>query len=220
MVQERNPFAATTAGTSVGVRCPDRGRHCRSELPATETWPPPENLRFVGGTGFYAEFGTTIAKVCAAFGRRVAGRRRDDMKLYVGNYSAVQFPVRSGARPAVGGFGVHGREAKFPMLIIHRLRVVRDEAWPGPYRQRPEHQQCQRQPHEQHRRCGLCERGFSDNPLIVAFVVCPFPLRHWLLRETDQSPGGRATFSLFPAGTLLPCAADGDTPNGAGDGCK
>ena len=89
-------------------------------------------FRLLDKTEFHAEFGVAVTVVRAAVGRRVVSQRRDEMKLHVGDDAVVQLKMRRGSRPAVRSFGVLRGDVKFPMLIIHRLRVVRQKRRAGP----------------------------------------------------------------------------------------
>jgi hypothetical protein len=66
----------------------------------------------------------------AAF-RGVIRQRCDEVKLHIGDDAVIQFDVRGGAGPAVRRLGMLGSDIKFPVLIIHRFRVIGDKRRTG-----------------------------------------------------------------------------------------
>ena len=70
-----------------------------------------------------------------AIRRRIISQRRDEMQHNVGNDAVVEFKMRRGSRPAVGGLGVLRTDVKLPVLVVHRLRVVGGKGRPGECRQ-------------------------------------------------------------------------------------
>jgi hypothetical protein len=69
--------------------------------------------------------------VGAAVGRSVVCQRRNEMQLHVGDDAVIQLKVRRGSRPTVGRLGVLRGDVKFPMLIVHRFRIIRHKRRPG-----------------------------------------------------------------------------------------